>query len=327
MAKHRVGIIGVGGIARTHHRASVKMPDLAIVGITDTDADRLKERSREWDVPAYESVEALLEGDVESVFICTPPLSHRALAEQASAAGKHIYLEKPIALSLEDADAIIAAAQAAGIILMVGYNLRYDPVRRAIIEQAQSGGLGDLVLVWEEHWMYRDTQDWLRFLEGGPWRKSYEASGGRMSEFGTHIVNWQQAVAGPIREVTGYARTITAPEVVDDFNLAHFKFEQGVGMLNLAIAASTPPRWSFGAVGIRGTIYSDGQQLCLQPRDGNLTCLVDTLPCESRWEHFFRCIERGEQPLSDGADARATLTVVLAFYESARSERPVAPAR
>lgn len=324
MVKHRVGIIGVGGIARTHHRALLKMPGVTIAGITDTDADRLKERSREWDVPAYESVEALLEGEVESVFICTPPLSHRALVEQVAQAGKHIYLEKPIALSLEDADAIIAAAQAAGIILMVGYNLRYDLLRRAIIEQVQAGEVGDLVLVWEEHWMYRGTQDWLDFLERGRWRKTYEESGGRMSEFGTHIVNWQTAVAGPIREVLGYARAITAPEVVDDFNLAHFKFEQGVGMLNLAISASTPPRWSFGAVGTKGTIYSDGQHLCLQPRDGNLTCLVDTLPCESRWEHFFRCIERGEQPLTDGADARATLAVVLAFYESARTGKPVA---
>lgn len=323
MAKHRVGIIGVGGIAGAHHRALVKMPGVTIAGITDTDAEQLAKRSKEWNVPACESVEALLEGEVESVFICTPPLSHRELVEQVAQAGKNIYLEKPIALSLEDADAVIAAARAAGIILMVGYNLRYDPLRRAIVKQVRAGEVGDLVLVWEEHWMYRGTQDWLDFLERGPWRKSYEESGGRMSEFGTHIVNWQTAVAGPIKEVLGYACTITAPEVVDDFNLAHFKFEQGVGMLNLAITASTPPRWSFGAVGIRGTIYSDGQQLCLQPRDGNLTCLVEAPKCESRWEHFLRCIERGEQPLTDGADARATLAVVLAFYESARTGEPV----
>jgi len=323
MAKHKVGIIGAGGIAGAHHRALVKMPEVTIAGIVDASAEQLAKRSGEWDVPAYESVEALLESDIDSVFICTPPLTHRELVEQAAQAGKHIYLEKPIALSLEDADAVIAAAEQAGIVLMVGYNLRYDPLRRAIVDRVGAGDVGNLVLVWEEHWMYRGTQDWLRFLERGPWRKSYDESGGRMSEFGTHIVNWQQAVAGPIKEVLGYARTITAAEVVDDFNLAHFKFEEGAGLLNLAIAASTPPRWSFGVVGTKGTIYSDGEQLCLQPRDGQLTCLVEVPPCEGRQEHFFRCIETGEPPLTDGPDARATLAVVLAFYESARTGKPV----
>jgi len=323
MAKHRIGIIGAGGIAGAHHRALAKMPEVTIAGIADTNAEQLAKRSREWGVPAFQGVEALLESDVESVFICTPPLTHRELVEQAAQAGKHIYLEKPIALSLDDADASIAAAEAADVILMVGYNPRYDPVRRAIIERVQAGDVGDLVLVWEEHWMYRSTPDWLGFLDRGHWRKSYEESGGRMSEFGTHIVNWQSAVAGPVKEVVGYARTITAPEVVDDFNLAHFTFEEGSGLLNLAIAASTPPRWSFGVVGTGGTIYSDGGQVCLQPRDGSLTCLVEVPKCESRWEHFFGCVEAGERPLTDGPDARATLAVVLAFYESARTGKPV----
>ena len=115
MAKHRVGIIGVGGIAGAHHRALLKMPETTIAGIADTNAAQLAKRSKEWGVPACESSEALLESDVESVFICTPPLTHRELVEQVAQAGKHIYLEKPIALSLDDADAIIAAAQQAGI--------------------------------------------------------------------------------------------------------------------------------------------------------------------------------------------------------------------
>jgi len=323
MTRHKVGIIGVGGIAGAHYHALSRTDGVTIAAITDLDAQRLKQRAREWAIPAYESVEALLASDVESVFICTPPLTHRELVAEAAAAGKHIYLEKPIALSLEDADAVIDSARRAGVILMVGYNLRYDPIRRAVISRVRAGEVGELVLVWEEHWMYRSTPDWLRFLERGPWRKSYEDSGGRMSEFGTHIVNWQQAVAGPIREVRGYARTITTPEVVDDFNLANFTFARGEGLLNLAIAATTPARWSFGVVGTKGTLHSDGGRLCLQPRDGNLTCLVEAPPCESRQEHFFRCIETGERPLTDGPDARATLAVILAFYESARTGKPV----
>lgn len=323
MAKHRVGIIGVGGIAAAHQRALAQLPEVTIAGLTDTNAERLQERSRQWGVPAFESVEALLASDIDSVFICTPPLTHRALVEEAAQAGKHIYLEKPIALSLEDADAIIAAAERAGVLLMVGFNLRYDPLRRALIERARAGDVGELVLVWEEHWMYRSTSDWLRFLETGPWRKTYEESGGRMSEFGSHLINWQQALAGPVKEVSGYARTITAPEVVDDFNLARLTFAEGAGLINLAIAATTPVRKSFGVVGTKGTLYSDGEQLCLQPRDRRLTHLIDVPPCESRQEHFFQSIETGQRPLTDGPDARATLAVVLAFYESARTGKPV----
>jgi predicted dehydrogenase len=321
---HKVGIVGVGGIAGTHHQELSRLRSVTITGITDVDPARLKERSREWNVRAYPTFAALLEADIDAVFICTPPLTHRALAERAAQASKHIYLEKPVALSLADADAIIAAVEQAGVTLMVGFNLRYEPLRRAILERVQAGDVGDLVLVWEEHWIYRSTPDWKQFLETGPWRKSYEESGGRMSEFGSHIVNWQQAIAGPAKAVTGFASTITAPGVVDDFNLAQFTFAQGAGLISLAISATTPPRWSFGVVGTEGTLISDGQQLCLQPRDRGLTSLVPAPACESRWEHFFRCLETGQRPLSDGRDARATLAAVLAFYESVHTGKTAA---
>jgi len=321
--EHRVGIVGVGGIAGTHHQELSRLRSVAIAGIADVNHARLKQRSREWGVPAFESVAALLASDIESVFICTPPLAHREVAEQAAAAGKHIYLEKPIALSLADADAINAAAESAGVTLMVGFNYRYEPVRRAIFERVRAGDVGDLVLVWEEHWMYRSTPDWKQFLETGPWRKSYEESGGRMSEFGSHIVNWQQAMAGPAKAVTGFAANMTAPEVVDDFNLAQFALAQGAGSISLAISATTPPRWSFGVAGTGGTLFSDGQNLSLHPRDSGTARPLPVSPCETRWEHFFRCLETGERPLSDGPDARATLATVLAFYESARTGKTV----
>jgi len=323
MSEHRVGIVGVGGIAGTHHQELSRLRSVTIAGITDVNPARLKERSREWNVQAYPTLPALLETEVDAVFICTPPLTHRALAEQAAQARKHIYLEKPIALSLADADGIVAAADQAGVTLMVGFNLRYEPLRRAILERVQAGDVGDVVLVWEEHWMYRSTPDWKQFLETGPWRKTYEESGGRMSEFGSHIVNWQQAIAGPAKAVTGFARTITAPEVVDDFNLAQFAFAEGAGLISLAISATTPPPWSFGVVGTGGTLFSDGQHLSFHPRDSSETRPVPVSPCETRWEHFFRCLETGQRPLSDGPDARATLATVLAFYESARTGKTV----
>ena len=331
MSEHRVGIVGVGGIAGTHHQELSRLRGVAIAGIADVNHARLKQRSEQWKVRAYPTLAALLKADIDAVFICTPPLAHREVVEQA-AASKHIYLEKPIALSLADADAIIRAADRAGVTLMVGFNLRYEPLRRAILERVRAGDVGDLVLVWEEHWMYRSTPDWKRFLETGPWRKSYEESGGRMSEFGSHIINWQQAIAGPAKAVTGFARTITAPEVVDDFNLAQFAFAEGArepdagaGLISLAISATTPPRWSFGVVGTGGTLFSDGQHLSFHPRDSGTARLVPVSPCESRWEHFFRCLETGQRPLSDGPDARATLATVLAFYESAGWGKPVTP--
>jgi predicted dehydrogenase len=323
MSEHRVGIVGVGGIAGTHHQELSRLRSVAIAGIADVNPARLKQRSEEWNVHAYPTLAALLETDIESVFICTPPLAHREVVEQAAQAGKHIYLEKPIALSLADADASITAAERAGITFMVGFNYRYEPIRRAVVERVRAGDVGDLVLVWEEHWMYRSTPDWKQFLETGPWRKSYEESGGRMSEFGSHIINWQQAIAGPAKAVTGFARTITAPEVVDDFNLAQFAFAAGAGLISLAISATTPPRWSFGVMGTGGTLFSDGQHLSFHPRDSSETRPVPVSPCESRWEHFFRRLETGQRPASDGPDARATLATVLAFYESARTGKTV----
>jgi hypothetical protein len=76
MSEHRVGIVGVGGIAATHHRELSRLRGVTIAGITDVDPAHLRQRSQEWYVPAFASVAALLASDIESVFMCTPPLAH-----------------------------------------------------------------------------------------------------------------------------------------------------------------------------------------------------------------------------------------------------------
>ena len=128
----RCGVIGVGRMGRHHARVYAQMHDAEFIGVVDNDSDRSSDIIDAWGGRAFDSVESMLEAGVDAVTIATPTVTHRALAEQLLAAGVHCLIEKPLAESTEEAEAIAAAARRYGKVIQVGHVVRYDPVMRAI---------------------------------------------------------------------------------------------------------------------------------------------------------------------------------------------------
>jgi len=133
----RVGVVGVGVMGSNHARVLADMPGVELVGIADPERTQRDFVSGALGCPAYTDVHGLLAGGVDAVTIAAPTHLHRDLAMQSIDRGVHVLVEKPIASSVEEGNAIIAAAGRAGVTLMVGHVERFNPAVEAIKEAIQ----------------------------------------------------------------------------------------------------------------------------------------------------------------------------------------------
>jgi UDP-N-acetyl-2-amino-2-deoxyglucuronate dehydrogenase len=317
----RVGIVGVGAVAAHHAEVLRREPDVRLAALWDVDPARLAARSAAWGVPAAADLEDLWPR-VDAVFVCTPPGHHREPTVRAAAAGKHVFCEKPIALDLADADAMIGACERAGVLLQVGTNFHFHPAYRTMWRLYHSGELGELATCWMRRLQYYPTAGWEARRAQDHWRLRAEDSGGRLFEQ-IHLVNWLRWIGGPVRRVYGRALTVAEGIAVDDCDLAVLEFARGYGVAELALTATTVEEESTGILGTRGGVACRGDVVRRRLKDGPEE-EVPVLPTPSRQRHFLDCVRQGRRPETDGADGRLDLAVCLAFARSAREGRPVA---
>jgi UDP-N-acetylglucosamine 3-dehydrogenase len=135
----RVGVVGVGVMGSNHARVLAEMPGVKLVGIADPDTKRCDQVAEKLGCAVFKDAEALLNHGVDAVSIAAPTHLHRDIAIDCAARGIHILVEKPIAPTVEEARAIVAAARRAGVTLMVGHVERFNPavqsIKRAIKDQ------------------------------------------------------------------------------------------------------------------------------------------------------------------------------------------------
>jgi myo-inositol 2-dehydrogenase/D-chiro-inositol 1-dehydrogenase/UDP-N-acetylglucosamine 3-dehydrogenase len=154
-----VGVIGTGWMGQLHARVLSQLPQARLVAVADAQADRARAAAAlADDCSAYDGYQDLLaDPRVQAVSICTPDTLHRAPVEAAARAGKHVFLEKPIASTLDDADAIIEACRAAGVRLGIGFLLRFDPRFRRVKDLLEDGTLGEPIHVYARRNSPRDV--------------------------------------------------------------------------------------------------------------------------------------------------------------------------
>ncbi|MFH5182670.1 Gfo/Idh/MocA family protein [Paenibacillus sp. TAB 01] len=138
-----IGLIGAGTMGNTHSQAYRQIPGAQITAVCDLDTAKAACIADDWGAAVYTSVEDMLrEGQFDAVDVCLPTDLHRWAVELTAASAKPVFCEKPIALTEEDASAMIDACSRAGVTLMVGHVVRFFPEYRAAREQLLSGRLG-----------------------------------------------------------------------------------------------------------------------------------------------------------------------------------------
>lgn len=332
----RVCLIGAGRVARVHAKSLVHhVPAAQLVAIVDPHKATLDETGEMFGIDArYETLQAALDGvEFDAVVITTPTFTHADLAVAAATAGKHVLLEKPMAMNLAECDAIIGAAERSGVILQLGFMRRFDPEFVAAAERIEAGEIGRPMLV--------------KSLTHGPglpppWARDLKTSNGNLAEVNSHdwdCVRWlmgsnPQRVHTEVANFKGPARGVDTENFYDTV-LVNIRFESGgLG----SISGVCPCDYGYDArveiIGERGIMQIGdlkGQAVvvCTNRDQGLITPIYRTWPQRFEWayiremEHFVTCIQTGTQPKVSGVDGRWAVAGVLAGTRSFLEERPV----
>jgi predicted dehydrogenase len=140
-----IGIVGCGYIAETAHIPNaLSIPRAKLIAVCDSDEEKAARIRERFNVPeSYTQVHELLDkSEIDAVLVCTPTSSHASIAIEAANAGKHVFIEKPIALSSPEADRVIKAASRNGVNLMIGYQMRFLPNHLKVKELIKKGKIG-----------------------------------------------------------------------------------------------------------------------------------------------------------------------------------------
>ena len=225
MRQVRTAIIGCGKVGRIHADALKSVPEAEFVAVCDSDAGRAAAFAGQYSVRPYTDMGDLLkDSGAEAVILCTPHPLHAEPAIRAAEAGVHVLVEKPLAANLADCDAMLAAADKAGVKLGVVSQRRFfEPVRRmrAAIDAGKIGrpALGTFVMLsWRDEAYYRSD----------PWRGRWDTEGGGvLVNQSPHQLDLLQWFMGPIEEISGRWANVNHPSVeVDDTAVAVIRFAE-----------------------------------------------------------------------------------------------------
>jgi predicted dehydrogenase len=244
-----VGLIGCGGIGRWHAKNVQQLPGITLVALADPDPGARDSAGRAFGVPALASADALLaRDDVELVSICTPPGAHADLIEAAARAGKHVIVEKPMAITLAEADRALAACRTHGVQLGVVHQLRALSAVRALHELATREAFGRLLLGTAVHTWFKSRAQ----LDTDVWRKDAEAGGGLLLDQAVHAIDLLTWFLGVPAWVSGASTTLAHPAGAEDTAVATIGFAGGA-LAVLAAGAATNRSRDDIAIEVNGT--------------------------------------------------------------------------
>ncbi len=325
----RLGLIGAGRIGTFHgETVALRLPDAELVAVADpAEGAAEKLTSRLGGVAYTDPAELLASPDVDGVLIASSARFHTDLVVAAAAAGKAVWVEKPMAFTLEDADRAIAAAREAGVPLQVGFNRRFAADFAAAHDVIVSGGIGTVQLLRSL------TRDPGLSNPGGvpPWTIYRETL---IHDFDALL--WFANGAKPV-EVYAMADALVAPDFkanqLLDTSIVLIRFDNG------AMATAEANFSAAYGYDVRGEVFGSagmvvaGEQASTPMRHYNangiqqMTARGDTILFRDAYTgelaHFVDCIRTGATPSVTGEDARAALVIANAAIKSIEENRPV----
>jgi len=257
-----VGIIGMGRSGWELHAAPLqKFPEYRLVAVCDQSQARLAQAAQAFSVRTYSEAQALIgDAEVQLVVVAAPSNLHASLAIGAMEAGKHVLVEKPMAITLAEAEAMLAAAERSGRILTVFHNRRWDRDYQMVKALVQRGVLGELLTLDSRVMTYGPEWTTYGVPEFNPtWRTQKAYGGGFLADWGPHLVEQCLDLTGemPVSVAAQLRGYLWATEVEDYFSL-RLTFPSGLLVtLEGSNNARLPlPRWF--VVGRLGTLVADG---------------------------------------------------------------------
>ncbi len=333
----RIALVGCGRISANHFEAISKVEGLELSAVCDSVEARAREAGEKWQVPWFTSYEKMLaEADCDAVAIATPSGLHPAHGILAAKAGKHVISEKPMAITLASADALVKACDDAGVHLFVVKQNRLNATVQLVKRALDKGRFGRLFLA-------NTTVHWTRpqsYYDQARWRGTWEFDGGAFMNQASHYVDLMQWLVGPVESVIAKTATMARKIESEDTGAAVLKFRNGaLGVIEVTML--TYPKnleGSFTLIGEKGTVKVGGTAVNkiehwafadADPDDAEVERVNTDPPSvygfghEPYYRNVLRVIRGEAVPDTDGRGGRKSLELILGIYESAKTGREV----
>jgi predicted dehydrogenase len=320
----RLGAVGLGwfgGVLAESARASGEAEVVACFSRSDEGRRAFAEAHA--CTPA-ESLEALVEDPtIQGVIVATPHSTHAGLIEQAAAAGKHVFVEKPLALTITEARRAIDATERAGVTLQVGHNRRRQPANRRIRSMIDSGELGTVVQMEGFH-----SSPGAHKPDLPAWRTDpTECPAGGMTALGVHTVDTFNYLVGPAARLVAFSKKVAGVSTLDEATAVTIEYESGpIGQIGTSYFV--PGLVSLAVYGTDLNVWNeeDGGRLFTQARADKARAeqaveQIDTIRDEV--VEFARCIRDGGAPETGAAEGLEVAVVLEGIAQSVDSGRAI----
>jgi len=351
----RTAMVGCGKVGHLHARALSRLAESRFVAVCGRDLERTRQFAAKYNVKAYCDVEEMIaQSGVEALNVCTPHPQHAEPAITAANAGVHVLIEKPLASSLEDCDAIINAGKKRGVRVGTVCQRRFYAPCQRVKRALEDGKLCRPILGSVAMYGWRDEA----YYQSDPWRGSWGLEGGGvLVNQAPHQLDLLQWYLGPIDELFGYWGNLNHPYIeVDDTAIAVLRFKNGA-LGNILVSNSQNPalygrvyvHGSNGAsVGVQtdgGAMFIAGMSSITEPPINDLWTVPGEQELLKSWqkedselfqsidavEHyhqlqiadFLNAILNSREPLITGEEGRKTVEIFTALYRSQRNGKPV----
>jgi predicted dehydrogenase len=338
----RIGILGAGSISDTHARAAVAIPGVEIAAVYGRNADKARRLAELYGGLPFDSLERFLDHrPMEVVAIGSPSALHAEQGIAAAERGLHVLVEKPLDITTARADALIEAADRAGVKLGVFFQDRLKPDVVKMKAMIDAGVLGQPVLASGRVKWYRPPE----YYGGSRWRGTFALDGGgALINQAIHTIDLLLHVWGPIVSVDARAATQLHAIEVEDTIIALLQFENGsLGVFEASTAVFPGYARRVELTGSNGTFTFEHDQLVGMdlkvpdarypqeiastrdpaPANAASPLVSDATPHRRILEDFLKAIRTSGTPVCDGTEGRRSVVVVEAIYASARAKEPV----
>jgi predicted dehydrogenase len=342
----RLGLIGCGNVTENRHLPALQqVSGIEVVAVTDTDERQLNKVADRFHIKKrYTGLSSILDdSNIDAVGVITPVQFHAEMAMEVMIAGKHLFLEKPLSMRLDQADELVEKAAQTQCKAMLGYNLRWHPFVSQAREIIRSGSLGNIEMVLSV------STTGTRFNPKTPvWMNRRESGGGVLFEYSSHFFDlWRFLFDEDVEQVFAVSRSDEWDDVSATVNLhmtngipVTSAFSEATatnkeiqiygrkGHLSLSLyrfdglkftPKSNPPRGIAGR--LQEIIHTIGQ---IPTALSNRKCGgIHNSAFLAEWRHFAECIRRNIKPACTFEDGKKALQATLAAMESASAGKPV----
>ena len=342
MKTWNLGIVGSGLIADFHARAIGDLPDAKFVGCCDKIPERAAALAEKYGAKTFDTYQDMVASDdIDIVTIATPSGFHLEPAVAAAEAGKHVICEKPLEITLDRIDAMIAAHEKAGTRLGGIFPYRFNDSQKALREAIRSGRFGTIsyagiyVPWWRTDKYYKDSWHGTWKLDGG----------GAMMNQSIHMVDMLCDVMPPVESLQAYTAAIGHDIETEDTAVAALRYTNGALGVIYGTTASYPGQFRrFEITGTKGTVIQVENSFTVwqfadeKPQDEKIRAKFGAITGGGgvsdpaaithdnhtrNFKAFLDALETGEDFWIDGTEARKAVEVILAIYESAKQQKPV----